>query len=646
MLYYNSALLAFTALASAATTLNETIFNYAPVEEKCPAKDATYFYNSTTNEGYIRANDVISQDEYSYIAARQVKTSDNLINFLDDLKIPDYNQTSFSDYFDILNQTTINVGLAFSGGGFRALFTGAGEIMALDSRTTNDSSLKGLLDSSAYISGLSGGSILLSTLLFNNWTSVEELINSNTTIWNTTNPPVSSDLTFWTGLLEEVMPKKEAGYEITLVDLYGRILSRYMFEKDDDNYGLNTLWSDIKYTDAFVDYDLPFPMILATGGVDSNISDFSRNVFEITPFEFGSFSPFVGGFIPIEILGTSLDAGLAINGTNCTYEFDNTGFMVATSSNILADFQDDLQGFLSGNPLYAELVTKELGKNISVAYAELLLGMVNKDFNNTLFSLVDNPFYNSTLAYNETDITDVDVLKMVDGGFFEESIPLDPFLTPARQLDIVFAFDNSAQTHDNWPNGETLYSTEERWFESFPEDKFYELPASIEDFVDLGLNKRPVFFGCNGSNLITDETGSNSSIEFNYMKPLLVYIPNTNYTAMSNITNYQFSYEERNAVIGNGFEIAQYNNEEDDFAQCVGCAIIRRSEERANIEISPFCKQCFSKYCFDSGYENVTISEVVPTSIYSSSALPSKFSSLLSRKTASAAFPTSFSALH
>ncbi|GAV30257.1 hypothetical protein PMKS-003767 [Pichia membranifaciens] len=644
MLSFTTLLLTASALVSAQSAVNESLIVYSPFEGTCPLVNSSAIYNSTTHEGYIRSNYLISQDEYSYVAARQAKTSESLIQFLDNLTIPGYNESSFANYFELLNQTDINVGLSFSGGGFRALFTGAGELMALDSRTSNSSSLKGLLDSSTYISGLSGGSILLSTLLFNNWTSVESLINDKTTnIWNTTHSPVSRDISFWKELLDEVTPKKKAGYEISLIDIYGRILSRYMFDEEDDSYGLNAVWSDIKYTDAFLDYDIPFPIISATGGVDANISEYAYNVFEINPFEFGSFSPYVGGFIPIEILGTILDAGLPFQSAHCTFDFDNAGFLTAASSNILEGYQEVLEGFLAGDANDTALADRLFGQNISASYAEMLLDMVNSDINDTLFALVDNPYYNSSLASIDSSITENETLKLVDGGYFDESVPLDSFLAPVRQIDVVFAFDNSGQTDDNWPSGDSLFATEERWAESFPDDSFYELPSSVEEFVELGLNKKPVFFGCNGSSLVTDQNNPNATVEYNVMKPLLVYIPNTNYTTFSNITDYEFSYAERDAIVANGFEIAQ-NDGEEDFAQCVGCAIIRRSEERAGIEISPFCNKCFSKYCFETESipDNSSISEIIPKTIYSSSALPSQLSSYLSKKTVSGAFPTAF----
>lgn len=55
-----------------------------------------------------------------------------------------------------------NIGIATSGGGWRALMSGAGVIEAFDSRTSK-SKLGGLLQSATYLAGLSGGGWLVST---------------------------------------------------------------------------------------------------------------------------------------------------------------------------------------------------------------------------------------------------------------------------------------------------------------------------------------------------------------------------------------------------------------------------------------------------------------------------------------------------
>lgn len=628
-------LLAASASVSA-LELNDV--TYSPYEASCVALNSTFYENNSTHNGFVRDNFGISQEEYSWVSGRNVKTHENLIQFLDGLNMTDYSNTTFADYLGELNQSNINIGLSFSGGGFRALLTGAGELSGLDSRSLNQSVLSGLLDSTTYISGLSGGSIMLSTLVNQNWTSVDDIIyNSNSTLWNMTASPIPGSIAAFQKLISEVQPKKLNGYDISLVDIFGRIISRYMFEEEQDNYGLNALWSDIQFSEPFQNFDMPFPMILTTGGGSLNTTYYHSNVFEINPFEFGSWSPYVGGFVPLDTLGSLFNNGEAENNT-CTYDFDNVGFLVGSSSNILAPFQSIIDDIWTGKMNISDVNLSDLGfgnistagLNISPALLRLVIQMINPDYEEITYGLLDNPFYNFTGVYNITsDIVDEETLYMVDGGLFDEVIPMDPFLVPGREVDVVFAFDNSAQTEDNWPNGTCLYATEERWLESYPEDSFYQLPSTIDEFVDLGLNLGPVFFGCNGSELITnEETHPDAIANFTFMKPLLIYIPNTNITVMSNVTSYSYSTEERNALVENGFELAQGDSEE--FAQCVGCAIIRRSEERLGLDPSPHCAKCFEAYCyvaptFDDSF-NVTgpvVSESRPTSIYSATSLPS-----------------------
>ena len=60
-----------------------------------------------------------------------------------------------------------NIGIAFSGGGYRAMLNGAGALSAWDSRTpgsTGAGQLGGLLQSATYVAGLSGGGWLVGTI--------------------------------------------------------------------------------------------------------------------------------------------------------------------------------------------------------------------------------------------------------------------------------------------------------------------------------------------------------------------------------------------------------------------------------------------------------------------------------------------------
>ena len=54
-------------------------------------------------------------------------------------------------------------------------------------------------------------------------------------------------------------------------------------------------------------------------------------------------------------------------------------------------------------------------------------------------------------------------LALVDAGETNQNIPLEPLLIPARQIDTIMAFDNSADTTYSWPNGSALWTTYQRF---------------------------------------------------------------------------------------------------------------------------------------------------------------------------------------
>ena len=65
----------------------------------------------------------------------------------------------------------------------------------------------------------------------------------------------------------------------------------------------------------------------------------------------------------------------------------------------------------------------------------------------------------------------------------------------------------SGETSDFKPNGQSLLATKQkvsmlpRGFMSFP----HPFPSSTDEFVALGLNTRPVFFGCEGAHSAKDQ---------------------------------------------------------------------------------------------------------------------------------------------
>jgi lysophospholipase len=104
-----------------------------------------------------------------------------LREFLTRMNITAFDAASYIDS-NLNNASALpNIGIAFSGGGYRALLTGAGALSAFDSRTANSTSsghIGGLLQAATYIAGLSGGGWLVGSIYTNNFTSVQSIVDS------------------------------------------------------------------------------------------------------------------------------------------------------------------------------------------------------------------------------------------------------------------------------------------------------------------------------------------------------------------------------------------------------------------------------------------------------------------------------------
>ena len=99
------------------------------------------------------------------------------------VNITGFNANQYIDEHQSNVSNLPNIGVAVSGGGYRAMLNGAGVIEAFDSRTPNSTStgqLGGLLQSATYLSALSGGSWLVGSLYTNNFTSIDSILSQDT----------------------------------------------------------------------------------------------------------------------------------------------------------------------------------------------------------------------------------------------------------------------------------------------------------------------------------------------------------------------------------------------------------------------------------------------------------------------------------
>jgi lysophospholipase len=296
-------------------------------------------------------------------------------------------------------------------------------------------------------------------------------------------------------------------------------------------------------------------------------------VFEFNPWEIGSYDIKRSAYAPLRLIGSSFPDGLVSkeNGAKCVRGFDNVGFIMGTSSSLF------------NSAFLAVQKTDEKGR--LHAFVEDTLQTIGNE--NLDVARWPNPF-------REHGNTEEDMLNLVDGGMALENIPIHPLLWKERRVDIIIAVDSSADTN-NWPNGTALLATYQRSREinnnaSLP---FPEIPKQ-NTFVNKGLNNKPTFFGC---------PSEYSNKDNKVGAPLVVYIPNSPFTSLSNVSTFTMSYsdEERDAIIENGRNVATRGRGKLDekWPTCLGCAILLRSMEQIGKEIPGSCSDCFKEYCWD-----------------------------------------------
>lgn len=565
--------------------------SYAPGPISCPAGKSQL----------TRKANSLSSSEKDWVAKRHAKTKENLLKFLE-------SKTNISsiDYEKLTKTKDINIGLAFSGGGYRAMLSGAGMLSALDNRTKGafEHGLGGLLESSTYIAGLSGGNWLTGTLAMNNWTSVQDIIDHKNDLWDLQhsifNPAgtkhILETVEIFSNISSEVDDKKHAGFNISMTDIWARALSRDFFPHQ-INYGAALTWSGLRSASVFANAEMPFPISVSDGRYpDTKIVTLNSTNFEFNPYEMGSWDPTLNTFVDVKYIGTHLKNGKPV-GTNssssskekCVAGYDNVGFVMGTSSSLFNQFLLQIN-----NSKY------KISDNIKKVAVKVLNKLSNEK--NDISVVKPNPFYKTTNFQNGNGssgaIAKDDTLYLVDGGEDGQNVPLSPLIQPKRDLDVVIAFDNSADTK-SFPNGESLINTYERQFGPVGIPGSFPYVPDTNTFLANNLTAKPTFFGCDAKNLTSlNNANSNSSVA-----PLVVYIANRPFTFWSNTSTFKMSYteKEKTGMISNGFEVASRKNLtlDREWPTCLGCALIRRAEERNNIEQSDACKKCFQEYCWD-----------------------------------------------
>ncbi|CAK9440012.1 uncharacterized protein LODBEIA_P41120 [Lodderomyces beijingensis] len=548
---------------------SSNISSYAPQKAICPSGQLTR--SSTTG---------LNSNEKSYIDSRYPIAKSNLATFLKDANLKNFSVDSF------LNNANPTIGLAFSGGGYRAQLTGAGQYAALDSRNqvTKGKGLGGILQSASYIAGLSGGAWLVGSVVSNDLISIDDL-ESQSKLWQTQTSildyygvfDVLDNQGMWLNIGFDVQAKQFAGFDTSITDLWGRALS-YQLLANYPNNGAGFTFSSVMDLPSYQSHQAPYPILVSLGREPgTSVINVNSTIFSMTPHELGSEDPSLQSFAQTKYLGSKLDNGYPVK--NCYTGFDNAGFFMGTSSSLFNSIITTLS---------RSLVPKFIQDLITNFAVDAFEGL-----NTDVANYNPNPFYKSQNPSNSIEKSQS--LHLVDGGEDDENIPLVPLVR--KGLSVIFAFDASRDVA-GYPAGSSLISTYQRQFSSQGNFAFPHVPDQ-KTFRNLNLTAKPCFFGCDAKNM--------SDLSSNPLEiPLVIYFANRPFSFWSNTSTWKLAYptEDRNAMIQNGFETATRLNGtlDDEWNACVGCAIIRREQERLNIQQTEQCRKCFQKYCWDGSY--------------------------------------------
>lgn len=553
----------------------------------------------------IRTADSLSRNESSWVAARKPKANAAMYSWLKTLNL---SSTDLQYYQNNSNSSTKNVDIAISGGGYRSLLIGAGVIEALDARENQTnaslaSPLAGFLQGTTYLSGLSGGAWLVSSIIGNNYSMISTLQAS---LWRSSFTGGFLSNSKYPNLLDVVsqdVDQKSDVYEVSINDPWGRLLS-YQFLNGTDGGVTDTL-SGVVNVPHFQNHTMPFPIMQALGTlVDQCGPDFNATQYEFSPYEFGSWDQGVKAFTPTKYIGSPFSNSTISNTSACVTGFDNLGFVLGTSSCLFSTTTNcaPIRGTNASGTAAA------FGQPLRAA------NMIDTgaDGNDALYP---NPFYNRSLSPLVKDRTQ---LTLVDGGLANQNNPLWSLIQPVRNASLILTVDNSADIasgmpNSNFPNGSELLVTYQQTIRAglpFPVIP----PVSV--FLSKNLTRVPTLFGCD-----------NSSV------PTILYLANAQHGAFpANQSTGTLTYKtnETDAMILNGFRGMTQSTALSNttasaaWAKCLGCFVIyegKRSNATTNatstatrattsprasassgasaIKMSTECASCFNQYCYN-----------------------------------------------
>ncbi|CAL1698539.1 unnamed protein product [Somion occarium] len=521
-----------------------------------------------------------------------------------DLELPEYVSR-------VLSMPGLNpsLGIAISGGGWKAATFGAASLNALDSRNQTATKLGtgGLLQAASYMTGLSGSSWLLMSLVQANFPTFEELIfgtASNATQSKENLFPgwlgqfdllqpgnTNQSLDFVQSLLTDVKGKFDVGFPVTLIDVWGRTLSRHFvngttpenFFDTNITHGAGVTLSSLASLPIFQDHGIPFPIVvsdsISTAPNTSALFNLTGAVVPLTnpilEFNICSYDPMLSAFTPTKFLGSP-------NDSVCVTGFDQVGYIQGSSGGLFSIFNTSAET-LAASPVGG------------------LLTLLNATFTQPGIRLdaaaLPNPFFGH--AKDTFADSGEKILRLIDGAENGEGTPYQPLLVKARGVDTIIAIDVQGDNALEFTEGLSVIASQERASILSSVYSFPSVPTSVETWRSENLAKHPTFFGCNSTSRDV---------------PLLIYIANgappLGQVAVTNVSTTLtiFPPEQARAIFDQSFDIATqgipvlnmfgYIEKDPEWPICLACAVVDRMRLKSGAQRSGICASCLDRYCW------------------------------------------------
>lgn len=298
------------------------------------------------------------------------------------------------------------IGIASSGGGYRAMLASLGVLVELESQ--------GVLDCVTYHAGLSGGSWLLANIYGSTSKTLPDLRD---VLKSKLEQPFYSTNMFPSTILSQLRERLAQNDDLSLIDSYSWHLQHHLFR---DFPTKPELWNQARISEQSekcADGGMPLPIYTAVTALDAGRCRWV----EVTPYEFGLRDD-VNAFIPTWSIGRKFKDGISQD----SHVEPTLAFMAGVFGSAFCATVDQIFSNVIENATVQRILHQLLYKQLPTLGDERLVSSAE----------FVNPFEKGALSQQVN-------LNLFDAGC-DANIPFHPLIRPERKCDVIIALDQSA----------------------------------------------------------------------------------------------------------------------------------------------------------------------------------------------------------